>query len=407
MKVLSMNRIEPGGHGGSIAELTRETATRDRSLDWLGFDALLPDPDPVLAAEGADLSALRGLLTDAHVWSCYQSRKSGTLSLEWELQPAGRGPSGPSDRALQLAGRVLESLDVGQAVSDMLDAVFYGFSPVEVVWGVRDGRWVPARLVGRPPDWFAFDRDGRLRFLSNQSPVEGETPVPGKFIVCRHQANYLNPYGQRLLSRCFWPVAFKKGGFKFWAVFAEKFGMPWVVGKVPRGTGQAERGRVLDSLQRMVQDAVAVINDDESLDFPEAKNKAQSGEVYLGLIDAANREISKAILGQTLTTEMGQSGSYAAAGVHLSVRRDLVDQDKRMVEGAFNQLLSWLTRLNFADAAPPVFRFFQEENLQKERAERDALLVRQGVRLSRDYYRRTYNLEPADIEAVGRQDVES
>lgn len=34
---------------------------------------------------------------------------------------------------------------------------------------------------------------------------------------------------------CFWPVAFKKGGMKFWLRFAEKFGSPWVIGKHPRG----------------------------------------------------------------------------------------------------------------------------------------------------------------------------
>ena len=79
------------------------------------------------------------------------------------------------------------------------------------------------------------------------------------------------------MSRCFWPVAFKKGGFKFWAVFTEKFGMPWLIGKVPRGTGDTDRAQLLDHLVKMVQDAVAVINDDESIAALEFQSKKRVG----------------------------------------------------------------------------------------------------------------------------------
>jgi hypothetical protein len=45
------------------------------------------------------------------------------------------------------------------------------------------------------------------------------------------------------------------------------------------------------------------------------------------LIDKMNAEISKAILGQTLTTEIGATGSYAASNTHMAVRQDIIDAD--------------------------------------------------------------------------------
>jgi phage gp29-like protein len=267
-----------------------------------------------------------------------------------------------------------------------------------VVWERSGGRWFRVRAEGKPPEWFVFDQDENLRFLSRDNAVEGERLPGRKFLLARHHASYRNPYGERLLARAFWPVTFKKAGWKFWTIFAEKFGMPWVVGKVPRGANETERGRVLSALGRMVQDAAAVVNDDESIEFPEASGKSGSVDLYRELIEACNREISKAVLGQTLTTDVGRSGSYAAAKVHLEVRRDLVEQDRRLVETAVNRLLAWTTELNFAGAAPPVFRFFEEENVRRERAERDEILVRQGLPLSRSYYRRAYNLNESDLE---------
>jgi phage gp29-like protein len=377
--------------------LLGETAPRARASDFYHLGGLLPDPDVVLRKQGRDLSLYTGLLTDAHVWSCYQSRKSGVLSSEWEVREAEGGGPG-ARRARDLAQRVLDRLPVHRIISDMLEAPFYGVSPMEVVWGEESGLWVPRDVIGRPVSWFAFDADNALRFLSQDAPIDGERPPDRKFVVVAHHASYQNPYGERLLARCFWPVTFKKQGLKFWAVFTEKFGMPWVVGKVPRSTGEDERRGVLDGLQQMVQDAVAVINDDQSVDFPESAGKSASGELYERLIKMANREISKAILGQTLTTEIDGGGSYAAAGVHLSVRLDLIDQDKRAVTQAFNQILAWMTELNFVNAQPPTFAFYEEEDVKTARAKRDEILVRQGLRLSREYYRRTYHFNETDLE---------
>ena len=378
--------------------LTADIAVRSRSLEWMGMFGLLPDPDPVLRKLGQDLTVYRELTVDAHVFSCLQSRKAVTLSKKWELRENPRGSSGANRRALALCEDIFADLDVRQVIIDMLEAPFYGMAPVEITWESAGRQWIPRRVEGKPPEWFAFDDDNRLRFISREAMIDGELVPEGKFLLARHGASYQNPYGERVLARCFWPVVFKRGGFKFWAIFTEKFGMPWVRGKVPRATNDTERSRLLGRLVAMVQDAVAVINDDESVEITEAAGKSASADIYERLVGASNREVSKAILGQTLTTELDQKGgSRAATSEHMEVRDDLGDQDQAMVVAEMNRLLSWITELNVSGAMPPVFAFVEEEDVQNERAERDGKLHSQDVDFTPAYYQRTYNLEPDDF----------
>lgn len=375
---------------------TREIALRSRSMDWTGnFFGYLPDPDPILQNLGAALSTYRQLLSDAHVWSCYDSRKSGTLCNEWQIKETGKS----GKRQFDAISDIINRLDINQIITDMLDAPFFGMSPIEVIWKAEGGKWIPDRVEGKPADWFVFSDKNELRFLSLDHQTDGEEIPPMRILLPRHHASYLNPYGERTLARCFWPCAFKKGGFKFWAIFLEKFGMPWVVGKVPRSTNDTERDALLARLVSMVQDACAVINDDESIEMPEAQGKSASSDIYERMISACNREVSKAILGQTLSTELDKGGSLAATEGHLEVRGDIVDKDKKMVKAAFNLFFQWISILNFGSPdSPAELDFYEEEDVQKELAERDKTLTDQGVRFKPNYYQKAYNLDPEDFE---------
>jgi hypothetical protein len=95
----------------------------------------------------------------------------------------------------------------------------------------------------------------------------------------------------------------------------------------------------------------------------------------------ANAEISKAVLGETLTTEIGDKGSYDAAKAHNLVWEDLATADRRRISAAFNRLAVVYTFYNFgAEVVAPQFEFVQDEDLQKERAVWDKELYGIGWR---------------------------
>ncbi|MBR6127963.1 DUF935 family protein, partial [bacterium] len=377
--------------------ITEEIATRKRALNFYSLANILPDPDIVLKKQGKDIRIYKELLCDPHVFACTQSRKAGVLSLDWEIN---RGLD--KDQNAEDLENLLKKLDIQKLISDILDATQFGFQPLEIIWKKdKSGHIMPEKVVAKPPEWFCFDDDNNLKFRTKEN-YYGEVVPNKKFLLAQNNPTYNNPYGDRTLSRVFWNVTFKKGGLKFWVVFTEKYGMPHLIGKHPRGSTKEETNSLADMLEDMVQDAIAVIPDDSSIEIQEA-SKSSSAEIYEKLIDKMNTEISKAILGQTLTTEIGTSGSYAAANTHMQVRQDIIDSDKKLVEGVINQLIQWIYEINFANADVPVFEMFAPEDVDLTLAQRDKILSDTGVKFTKEYFIKNYGLEEEDFDI--REDV--
>ena len=139
------------------------------------------------------------------------------------------------------------------------------------------------------------------------------------------------------------------------------------------------------------------IPDDSSVEIQEAE-KSSSAEIFEKLIDKMNAEISKAILGQTLTTEIGSSGSYAASQTHMSVRKDIVDSDKKMVEKTINQLIKWIYEINFSGQDIPQFEMYEIEDVDLNLAQRDKVLVDCGIKFTKKYFIKNYGFDEEDLE---------
>lgn len=390
-KGLWVSETEFVNFGEPTEKLSDQIATRGRSIDFQALGMYLPNPDTVLKKLGSDISVYRELRADAHVGGCIRRRKAAVKALEW-----GIDKEKSKSRTSKNIEAMLRDLDMNRILSEMLDAALYGYQPMEVIWGKVGNLIMPVDIVGKPAEWFVFDTDNQLRFRTRQNMVEGEELPPKKFLIPRQDPSYENPYGFPDLSMCFWPVTFKKGGLKFWVTFTEKFGTPWVIGKHPRGTNDAEADKLLDRLEAMVQDAVAVIPDDSSVEIMDAAGKANSGEQYERLLMFCRSEVSIALLGQNQTTEANSNKASATAG--LEVTQDIRDGDAAIVTTAMNQLIRWVCELNFADPARPSFSMWEQEEVDKVLAERDEKLTRAGAKLTPAYFKRAYNLQDGDLE---------
>lgn len=378
--------------------MTQEFASRTNA-EVFRYIGMLPNPDPVLRKLGYAIEKYRDLRSDAHVGACIISRKAGVRSLLWDID-RGRAQS----RKAKFIKEIFESLDIDRIISDMLDAALYGYAPVEVIWESNGSAIIPADLVGKPPEWFFVDSDSKWMFRHASAPLTGIELPERKFLVVTNEATYGNPYGIGALSSCFWPVTFKRGGMQFWTTFAERYGMPHVIGKKQMLGNDAEDRRGIDhmreQLEQMVQDAVAVIPLGSEVDVLDV-NKTASSEIYSTLVRFNNEEVSKAILGQTLTTQLDEKGgSRAAAQVHMDVRSEIVMSDERIVVKTFNKLIRWIIDLNFGSSTDyPKFVLFAEEDVDLATAQRDEIVSRfSGRRLSADYLSRTYGYQEGDLE---------
>jgi phage gp29-like protein len=148
----------------------------------------------------------------------------------------------------------------------------------------------------------------------------------------------------------------------------------------------------------MVQDAIAVIPDDASVDTLKTDRQA-SADIYDKLLMYCRSEIAIALLGQNQSTEA--TANLASAQAAQEVLGDIRDGDARIIESTFNEIFRWLTDLNEGEfSTAPKFELYEESEVSKDTAERDKTLVDAGVKFTPAYWQRVYNLSDKDIDTT-------
>jgi phage gp29-like protein len=381
-----------------IISLTEELATRSRSVDFYAVgNFFLPNPDPVLRAQGKDIAVYNDLLVDDRVAGGMINRTAASKAMIWEIDK-DKAPT-RQHKAIQ---DMVKRLEMNRIIEHLLKARAFGYAPIEVIWDVRDGLTVPVDLKLKPQRWFMFDFDNNLAFWSKDNLLNGEPLPPRKFLCPTNEADYANPYGLGLLSRCFWPVTFKRGGWRFWVKFAEKYGAVWPVGKLPRSATPEQRTDLLNVLDQMIQDGVAVIPDDGSAEFLQAGDKGGTSALFNDIVTAANSAISTVWLGHAGAGE-STPGKLGGENAAVDVRDDLRDDDANLIMQTMQQLIGWTCEVNWggSDDAPR-FILKEKEQIDTTQSERDVNLTtaleRSSLKLSKAYFLRAYNLEDADVE---------
>jgi Protein of unknown function (DUF935) len=108
-----------------------------------------------------------------------------------------------------------------------------------------------------------------------------------------------------------------------WAEFTDRFGQPYLVGK----TDMRKKERVSelgDTLSEVGTGAAIIMGNEENLEILESSSR-DSYNIFEKLIDKCEARMSKAILGQTMTTDNGSSLSQAQ--VHEAVLNGYTQSD--------------------------------------------------------------------------------
>ncbi len=374
-------------------QLAKEVATRNVAEYITGLD-YLPNPDTILKAQGGNIKVYREMI-DAHLDAVKNKRFAAITSRAWTID----GSKGDQNKA-KFVEEYLWNIDLRNVISQMLEALGFGYAVHEIVWNAVSTDLgvliLPTAIKDRKQEWFKFGNDGEL-LLQAKDSTRHEMP-DRKFLVTRNRPTATNPYGEPVYARCFWPMAFKKGGLKFWMIFVEKYGMPKAVGKIPPGATDKEQSTFLRMLSGLVRDAVAVIPQTGSVELLETKMSGTNP--HSEIVAWADSEISKAWLGETLTTEQTNSGgTQAMATVHNDVRLDLALDDAAMIESSFNQLIRWIYEINWpGEKVIPWMNIILPEDMQQARLERDAKLTQLGVKFNAQYITDIYGIDEKYFE---------
>jgi phage gp29-like protein len=378
--------------------VTTEVATVRKDIDlfcgWLGR---LENPDTVLRYEsqGKGVVIYEELLRDWQVFSQHQTRMLAIVACEWKVDSASDKRA--DAKVAAFVEQAFKSANYDKLAMQLMQAVITGYKPVEIMWEISEGDVWVSEFRGRRPSRFVFDMENRLRLLTLDNMIEGEETPERKFITWSYGGHDYGPYGRGLGHQLYWPVWFKKNGVKFWWVFCEKFGAPTPVGKYPAGQ-EGQRDTLLAAIAAIQQETGITIPEGMVIELLEAKRTGDGS--YEAACEYMDRAISKILLGQTLTSEPGESGSYSLGQVHDLVRGEILKADSDlMCEAINNTVVKWLVDYNFGpkprDGYPRVWRRTEPEADLKPLAERDKiLLVDIGLkdRVPESYIEETYGI---------------
>jgi phage gp29-like protein len=159
----------------------------------------------------------------------------------------------------------------------------------------------------------------------------------------------------------------------------------------------------MQALAQIGADAAGIFPDGTTIEFVNTE-KASSTDLYERLARYCDEQISKAILGQTLTSDSG-GGSYAQSKTHNDVRHDLTVADcKALASTLRRDLIRPLCIFNFGeDKRIPKIQFDCEEGEDLEQTANilDVLIGKIGLRVPTSYIYKKFSIpEPEADEEV-------
>ena len=336
------------------------------------FSGALQHADDTLIKRGGGkgLKIYDEVAQDPHAGAMLQKRRSSLTAREWAVTAAS--DSDLDQQAVEVVREILDALPFDRICEDLLDATLKGFAISEVVWARKGARIVPAQVKTHDQRRFVFGQDWRPRLLTWADMRDGIELPERKFIVHRHGVKGNNPYGLGIGARLFWPVLFKREGVAFWLHFLDKFAGPTVIGKTPYGTISEEQRRLLNSLTSIRTSSAITVPIGTDVSFLEA---ARGGSVsYQEFLSYWDKQISICVTGETLTTDIGKSGSKAASETHADMLDMLVDSDADLLTDSLGDtLIRWIVEYNVPGAGVPKVSRERQESASARAAARKAM----------------------------------
>ena len=313
------------------------------------------------------------------------------VARDFVLVPADDQARGVAD---DVAGAIVDRDELADELFDILDALGKGYSFTEIIWETSERQWRPARLEWRDPRWFRFERrDLATPVLLDEGGREIPLP-PFKFIVARMKAKSGLVLRSGLARVAAWGWMFKAYTQRDWAIFAQTYGQPLRVGKFGPNATAEDKATLFRAVANIAGDCAAIVPQGMEIDFIESKNVGPGSDLYEKRADWLDRQISKAVLGQTTTTD-AVSGGHAVSQEHRLVQEDIERADARVLQGILNRDLirPWVDLEFGPQKRYPRLRIARPEAEDlKQLAESLNILVPLGVRVSMSDIRDRFGL---------------
>ncbi|MES2435068.1 MAG: DUF935 domain-containing protein [Pseudomonadota bacterium] len=285
--------------------------------------------DPIRYLELADTIEER----DLHYQGVLGTRRRAVSQIEVKVDAASDAPE--HEKHAKLIRDWLQRDELQEEMFNILDAVGKGYSFTQVTYDHSEGQYLP-RLERWDPRWFRFDRRDLTSPMVLTENGQEEPLKPGKWIFARMQAKSGLPMRSGIARGAAWAWMFKAFSQRDWAIFSQTYGQPVRVGKFGPGASDQDKATLFRAVANIAGDCAAIIPESMSIDFIESGNVGAGHSMYKERCDWIDMQISKAVLGQTATTD-AVTGGLGSGAEHGDVRRDIKRADARALAATINR----------------------------------------------------------------------
>lgn len=278
---------------------------------------------------------------DLHYSAQLRTRKLAVAAIEPSVEAVS-----DDEQDLLMAKRVQHILDsdhIPELFFDLLDGLGKGIGVSQIIWNTNakavDGAiWQPKSYNWVDPRYLRQDQEtlSQILLISDDAP-SGEPLTPYKFIVHKPRSKSGSIWRNGLARLVAVMYMLKSFTVRDWWAFAEVFGIPVRVGKYGPNATDTDIQTLVTAISRIASDAGAVIPESMKIDFVESANAKGGDILFEKMARWCDEQVSKAVLGQTMTADDGSSQSQA--NVHNEVRQDIAKWDARQLESTINEYL--------------------------------------------------------------------
>ena len=302
---------------------------------------------------------------DPHLYTVAEKRRMGIGGIPWNVGPDPEAED--QDAAKRVAdhcAKVLRKCEgVDEAIWHLTSALGPNIAVVEKVFdGPRLRKLVPVPHT-RIGQWL-YDKPG-VRISLDGTITNTVYADPRKYIVAMPHGSLISPTWDCPMRAILLPWVGKHYAFKDWLHFIEKFGWPFIYGEFPEGTSEADKSKLLGYLNALAATRTAAIKAGTSLKIEQAARLPD--EPFLPLIQYVDEGMSKIMLGQTMTTDAPDTGTYAYGKIAKDVQSEVAYSDYVSEQRYMHPTMQQLAYIEFGPPAPcPVWKREIEESADYE-----------------------------------------
>ena len=310
------------------------------------FVSAVDDVSDWISSVGETSKVFADMTDDGRISSLIEHRQNRVLWLDMFQH------DGPSTRLNEACRNAIDFNKLQKLAMQLLNAIPNGIAVTEVVWEQKDGLYVPAEFFPIPRSKITFPLTGTDWRIPVYAPTMKRLDAPRKFLIHRNDRGTGNPWGRPVLRSAYWPWKFKKLGFKFWIMAAERIGVPSVLAIFDAKTEeevQKRANKLVNLLSKLRSGASSALGNVKEVKYLDAEGAIKDFNI---IVETCNTEIAYAVTGQSLSTNQAEYGTKAQGELHERSFDAITYGDAQALQASIQLLYDWFAEINFPGEEP-------------------------------------------------------